>query len=203
MWFMILIQTLTNITHPDGSLRVDHYWTLPGYKSLLEIVQCQAAFEVVFAALKFTNNNPVAVFTQVLSRIFVLMMIFPLVPKGHYSIFQCALSWSIIESIRFPFYILKQFPSLDKSFLSNILGHLRYNAFIIVYITGVAGELLAIKEAFFNVRENDVKPYTVNMPNKYNFSFEFEYLLMILPLVYTFVFPQLYMMMCRHRTRFY
>jgi hypothetical protein len=47
------------------------------------------------------------------------------------------------------------------------------------------------------------KPYTIKMPNAWNFIFDFQIILFIAPFFYLAGFPQLYMHMWRQRARFY
>ena len=58
-------------------------------------------------------------------------------------IFMAGICWCIAETTRYPFY---QFKSLQP-----ILGHLRYNLFIVCYPIGVTGELLCFYGALLLV----------------------------------------------------
>ena len=160
--------------------------------------------DVVFSILRLTNNSVMATFPQYISRIFIVHGIFPYVqdPEGQYSIILCTLMWSIIEVIRFSFYSVKQFPKIADSKVSVILGYIRYNTFIPVYPLGVSGELIAIHSAYQTIILMEKKPFTIRMPNQWNFAFEYEYALMIIPLLYVVIFPQLYMHMFRQRAKF-
>ena len=57
---------------------------------------------------------------------------------------MATMCWSITEIVRFMFYTLKQL-NWDMSWrnpIGNIVGHLRYNLFIVLYPLGVSGELV-------------------------------------------------------------
>lgn len=119
-------------------------------------------------------------------------------PSNDVFIFMVALPWAITECIRYPFY---QFKSLQ-----SILGHLRYNLFIVLYPIGVAGELLCCYQLYLisNSLARKAKPYTIDMPNSINVAFDFEFAVTyILPVIYAFGFPPLYMYMLAQRKKFY
>ena len=108
------------------------------------------------------------------------------------------LPWAITECVRYPFYQFKV--------LQQYLGHLRYNLFIVLYPIGVAGELLCCYKLYqiSLTRARNDKPYTIDMPNTWNFAFDFETVVMyILPVIYLFGFPPLYMYMLSQRKKFY
>ena len=108
---------------------------------LLERIQYLQGMDVIFSLLSLTNNSVFAVFPQIASRCIVVKAIFPYVPKGHWAITLTVAMWCSIELIRYPFYTIKSVKMLQNGFLSSLFGHLRYNAFIIVYPLGVTGEL--------------------------------------------------------------
>jgi very-long-chain (3R)-3-hydroxyacyl-CoA dehydratase len=130
-------------------------------------------------------------------------MIFPYVPEGHFAVTLTLLMWSIIEIIRYPFYTIKALPVLKDGALAKFLGHLRYNAFIVNYPVGVLGELIACYGAYETMKKLDKMPFSLEMPNSYNFAFKFDYLLLSLPVVYGLFFPQLYGHMWIQRKKFY
>jgi hypothetical protein len=115
------------------------------------------------------------------------------------------INWSLIEVIRFGYYFLKEVA--PESMLCSIFGHLRYNVFIFAYILGVAGENIAIyygyQELVKNEEDGIFPPWTIRMPNAWNFVFEFRNFLQLSPFMYLGGFPGLYMHMWRQRARFY
>jgi hypothetical protein len=57
-WSIILGMTLCNIRDSEtGAFRMDQYWNVPHFKQLLDIFQCLQVLDVIFSALKWTNNN--------------------------------------------------------------------------------------------------------------------------------------------------
>ena len=104
--------------------------------------------DVIFSVIGLTNNSVMAVLPQILSRLIIVKLVFPYVPSDSYSIVLTTVNWCISELIRFPFYTIKAIPTLQNGFLGSVFGHLRYNAFIIVYPLGVFGELLAATHGY-------------------------------------------------------
>ena len=146
-WLVLLCMTLSDIA--QKGFRMDQYWTVPQYRTLLDTIQCLQVLDFVFAALKLTNNSVMTTFVQIFSRVAMVLAIFPLLkaPKSPndmstVGIFLCMINWSLIEVIRFGFYFAKA--QSPESGLSRLFGHLRYNVFIFAYILGVTGELFAI-----------------------------------------------------------
>ena len=56
---------------------MDQYWTVPGYRFVLECFQMMQALDVVFSILKFTRNQVITTFFQAFSRIGMVVLIFP------------------------------------------------------------------------------------------------------------------------------
>ena len=111
----------------------------------------------------------------------------------------------MIEVIRFGFYAAKA--AFGDNAITNFYGHLRYNVFIFAYILGVAGENFAIYYAYQNLNAIEAAgkklPWTIRMPNEWNFVFDFKSFLSITPIMYLGGFPGLYMHMWRQRGKFY
>ena len=84
---------------------------------------------------------------------FVAFGVFPYVAdsKGYAGIFMCAVAWSQVEVIRFSLYLSKQIPGLNNPTIANILGHFRYNTFILGYPIGVSGELISLYYAYQHI----------------------------------------------------
>eukprot|EP00347_Sterkiella_histriomuscorum_P003361 403364588 len=214
-WSYVFYLTVSNLvpTKPSDqptqnflkSLNYSHYYTIPQFRQFVEVFQTLQVLDVIFSILRFTNNSVMATFPQYVSRIFVVYGVFPYVanPDGQYSIILCVLMWSTIEVIRFSFYTVKQYQFLADSPIAVLLGYIRYNTFIPVYPTGVSGELLAVYHAVQTIQYMLIKPYTIRMPNQWNFAFDYQLYLTITPLFYILGFPGLYMHMFRQRAKFH
>ncbi|XDV30184.1 hypothetical protein PO909_033154 [Leuciscus waleckii] len=75
----------------------------------------------------------------------------------------------------------------------------RYTFFIVLYPMGVSGELLTIYAALPYVQKTGL--YSITLPNKYNFSFDYHTFLILIMISYIPLFPQLYFHMMRQRKK--
>ncbi|POI36232.1 hypothetical protein CIB84_000014, partial [Bambusicola thoracicus] len=93
------------------------------------------------------------------------------------SVLLFVVAWTITEIIRYSFYtfsLLNHLPYLIK--------WARYTLFIILYPMGVTGELLTIYAALPFVRQSGL--YSISLPNKYNFSFDYYTFLILVMISY-------------------
>ncbi|MCJ8732477.1 hypothetical protein PDJAM_G00211770 [Pangasius djambal] len=110
------------------------------------------------------------------------------------SVLLFVVAWTITEIIRYSFYtfsLLNHLPYLIK--------WARYTFFIVLYPMGVTGELLTIYAALPYVQKTGL--YSVTLPNKYNFSFDYYTFLILTMVSYIPLFPQLYFHMLRQRKK--
>merc|ERR1712226_1554351 len=176
-------------------------WISGNYKILYHIVEKQllifqtaAVLEILHAATGLVRSNPILTTFQVFCRVIVLWgVIYPIV-KVQINL-GCALllfAWTITEMIRYSYY---SFTLLG--YLPSVLNYLRYTLFIVLYPIGVTGELLCIYRALPIVKETDL--FSLHLPNKWNFSFEYYYVLFGTFPLYVVLFPQLYFHMFKQR----
>ncbi|KAB0390680.1 hypothetical protein E2I00_007924 [Balaenoptera physalus] len=93
------------------------------------------------------------------------------------SVLLFVIAWTITEIIRYSFYtfsLLNHLPYLIK--------WARYTLFIVLYPMGVSGELLTIYAALPFVRQSGL--YSISLPNKYNFSFDYYTFLILIMISY-------------------
>lgn len=86
--------------------------------------------------------------------------------------------WSIVEVPRYLFYLFK----LLEMDMPKALLFLRYNLFYVLYPLGMLGEVLAIWNALPLIRETH--PFSVELPNRWNFVFNYYYLSLFWILLY-------------------
>ena len=87
--------------------------------------------------------------------------------------------------------------------LGRLIGHLRWNLFLILYPVGALGDGLAGCFTIPVLKATDPMPYSISMPNKYNFAFNMAYFLTVLPLGYILQFPVNFAHLLRKRREFY
>ncbi|XP_013787575.1 very-long-chain (3R)-3-hydroxyacyl-CoA dehydratase 2-like, partial [Limulus polyphemus] len=74
-----------------------------------------------------------------------------------------------------------------------------YSLFVVLYPTGVTGEILTMLAAFPYIR--DRQTLSILLPNRANISFHFHYVLIGILLSYVPFFPQLFGHLLKQRRR--
>mmetsp|Transcript_5464 Transcript_5464/g.4158 ORF Transcript_5464/g.4158 Transcript_5464/m.4158 type:complete len:125 (+) Transcript_5464:303-677(+) len=110
--------------------------------------------------------------------------------------------FAIIESIRYPYYFLKQRGSTNNP-IAKLLGALRYNAFIVVYPIGAMGEVLVAFGCLPAFLRTEPRPYSLAMPNPYNFAWDIVTLIYCMPIIYITTWPLNYKYMFVQRSQYY
>uniref|UniRef100_A0A3P9L605 Very-long-chain (3R)-3-hydroxyacyl-CoA dehydratase n=1 Tax=Oryzias latipes TaxID=8090 RepID=A0A3P9L605_ORYLA len=133
---------------------------------------------------------------EVLSRVFLTWAVTHSVREvqSEDSVLLFVTAWTVTEIIRYSFYtfsLLNHLPYLIK--------WARYTFFVLLYPMGVTGELLTIYAALPYVQKTGL--YSVTLPNKYNFSFDYYTFLILIMISYIPLFPQLYFHMLRQRKK--
>ncbi|ELK23348.1 3-hydroxyacyl-CoA dehydratase 2 [Myotis davidii] len=179
---------------PPSWLAVNLHITLisqwDGYRSQEEI------FQILHCAIGIVPSSVVLTSFQVMSRVFLIWAVTHSVKEvqSEDSVLLFVIAWTITEIIRYSFYtfsLLNHLPYLIK--------WARYTLFIVLYPMGVSGELLTIYAALPFVRQAGL--YSISLPNKYNFSFDYYAFLILIMISYIPLFPQLYFHMIHQRRK--
>ena len=196
-----------------GDYTFDQYWqisnTWPSFREALEIAQGLQIIDIVYSALGVTNNSLGQVAPQILSRLAVLWYVLPYVSHGNPAVFMATLCWSITEVVRFTFYSLKTLDiDISTNLQASIVGHLRYNSFIILYPVGVTGELLCFYSCWlYCIKRREAAmsvPLTLKLPNAYNFAFDYPWFISrLVPFVYSLALPMNYMTLLAQRSKYF
>jgi len=153
----------------------------------LMVFQTGAVLEVIHSLIKIVPNSPGVTLVQVFSRVFLLWPIVYLVPESRHQIgFPMMISaWYITETLRYLYYSCSLL-----NFIPSFLKWCRYSFFILLYPIGITGELICCYFALphYEATQN----FSISLPNSYNFTFSFWYLIVVIMLLYIPVFPQLY-----------
>ncbi|ENN79521.1 very-long-chain (3R)-3-hydroxyacyl-CoA dehydratase hpo-8 [Dendroctonus ponderosae] len=174
-----------------------------GNKTLYDTVRCAlnvfqnaAILEVIHAATGMIRSSAVMTAFQVASRVAVVcgVLLATNSARTGLGLPLALIAWSVTEIIRYSNYTFNL-----VSTVPYFLKYLRYTTFIVLYPIGVTGELLCIWAAQKEV--GDGRLYTIDMPNKYNFIFNYQLLLWFMMLLYIPLFPQLYMYMFGQRRK--
>ncbi|CAM2100624.1 very-long-chain (3R)-3-hydroxyacyl-CoA dehydratase 2 [Caretta caretta] len=179
------------------------YLTKGSYHSLyysiekpLKFFQTGALLEILHCAFGIVPSSVVLTAFQVMSRVFLTWAVTHSVKEvqNEDSVLLFVVAWTISEIIRYSFYtfsLLNHLPYLIK--------WARYTLFIVLYPMGVSGELLTIYAALPFVRQAGL--YSISLPNKYNFSFDYYTFLILVMISYIPIFPQLYFHMLHQRRK--
>uniref|UniRef100_A0A8C5BIJ7 Very-long-chain (3R)-3-hydroxyacyl-CoA dehydratase n=1 Tax=Gadus morhua TaxID=8049 RepID=A0A8C5BIJ7_GADMO len=162
----------------------------------LKFFQTGAVLEVIIGPEGIVPSSLVLTGFQVLSRVFLTWAVTHSVREvqSEDSVLLFVTAWTVTEIIRYSFYtfsLLNHLPYLIK--------WARYTFFIVLYPMGVSGELLTIYAALPYVQKTGL--YSITLPNKYNFSFDYYSFLILAMVSYIPLFPQLYFHMLRQRKK--
>lgn len=135
--------------------------------------------EVLHAAIRFVPSSPVTTFIQILSRLVLVWGVLVPIPAARSSLGVPLLlvAWSIAECTRYFYYGFHLYDSAP-----HLATWLRYTLFIVLYPMGVSGELLTTYAALPTI--SAAKMWSIELPNPYNISFYYDYVLVLFMLSY-------------------
>ena len=109
---------------------------------LLVLVQTSAALEMVHSLLRLVRSPFMGTFMQVMSRLFLIHVVTlrSTEAQAHWSLYLMIVSWSLVEIPRYLFYTLAL--HLDAANIPSLLFKLRYSLFMILYPSGITGEMI-------------------------------------------------------------
>ncbi|XP_073977816.1 3-hydroxyacyl-CoA dehydratase 2 [Rhodnius prolixus] len=170
----------------------DGYDSLPGtYDAVGPVFKFAQLFqflEVMHPIFGYTKGNPMVPLAQVTGRAIVLFIMIELEPRMQTKpvVFYLFLIWSIIEVVRYPYYIT----DIYKRTI-GLLTWLRYTIWIPLYPLGALCEGIIILRNIPYFEET--QRFVVSMPNSWNFSFHMPTLMKLYLLV--LFFPGIYALM--------
>jgi len=164
-------------------------------KSLF-LFQTMAILEIIHPIVGLVKTSVITTMFQVSSRLFIIWGVLGPVPRTQHSIGFILLltAWSITEILRYSYYAFSQL-----NMAPYVLTYLRYTLFIVLYPIGVTGEIMSIIRALPIVKDTDL--YSWGMPNSWNISLNYYYVLILVLPAYVIIFPQLYSHMFRQRSK--
>ena len=92
---------------------------------------------------------------------------------------------------------------LVKTRLGRLVGHFRWNLFLVLYPIGALGDGLAGCFTIPVLKAQDHMSYSMSMPNNYNFAFNMAYFLTAMPIMYIAQFPINFGHLLKKRREFY
>eukprot|EP00898_Chlorokybus_atmophyticus_P005568 jgi/Chlat1/6011/Chrsp4S06315 len=160
-------------------------------------VQSTMSLEIIHAMIGLVPSPIMATLPQVGSRLFVLWAVlysFPQV-RSEPAVLSLVVSWAITEVIRYSFFTMK----VTTGDAPRFLLWLRYTTFYVLYVTGISSEVYLIWKALPHIQAS--KLYSVTLPNKLNFAFDFYIATLGVLAAYVPGSPFLYLYMVSQRSR--
>ncbi|KAJ2949608.1 hypothetical protein O0L34_g15530 [Tuta absoluta] len=160
--------------------------------SAMKFLQLMQYLEVMHPLFGYTKGGALVPFLQVSGRAFVLFAMIEAEPRMQTKpvIFYLFLVWSMIEVVRYPYYISQ----LYKKEI-YILTWLRYSMWIPLYPLGILCESIIILRNIPYFEET--QRFTISLPNEWNFAFHLPTFLRVYLLILTF--PGMYLVMAHMR----
>ncbi|KAM7538943.1 hypothetical protein Aperf_G00000055711 [Anoplocephala perfoliata] len=137
-------------------------------EQVLRIFQTLAILEVIHAYLRLVRSSPLTTAIQVGSRLLIVWGVLYLYPavKVHESLVKLMfLSWCLADATRYLYYLINIFMEPPQ-----LLTFLRYSLFLILYPTGILGEVLLTWYSLSYASKDPWLHYP--LPNITNFGFD-------------------------------
>lgn len=193
-WSMVLSKAVVHIKENnsfDGLYKQVEFW--------LKISQSAALLELLHSMFGLVRSSIANALPQVASRIFILWIILdPLVMEdigaaNTIGFPMLLFAWSITEIIRYSYYATALIDAVPYA-----LQWCRYSFFLVLYPTGVSGELICMYRSFPEARRTG--KFSILLPNRLNFGFDFVFGCYLIFAAYGPVFYQLFtFMLCQRK----
>jgi len=138
-WGYILGLCLTGLKEGNSVLEI---WNVMGIP--LMYVQSSAFLEILHSALGMVRSPLSSTFIQVMSRLVVIWgyTYWAKECHAHWSLLLMVISWCAVEVPRYLFYALNLLPQFSGDKMPGPLFAARYSLFMLLYPTGISGEML-------------------------------------------------------------
>lgn len=186
--FYLAVKTLRESSHQSVYAAVE--------KPLI-LAQSAALLEIFHSLIGIVRSPVSATLPQVSSRLYVtwgILYSFPEI-RTHFLVASLVISWSITEIIRYSFFGVKEVFGFTPSWLL----WLRYSTFLLLYPSGITSEVGLIYYALPYMRESG--KYSIRMPNKWNFAFDYYYNALVILGFYVPGSPHMYGYMLGQRKK--
>lgn len=159
--------------------------------------QTLALLEVVHCVMGLVSSSAFLTLIQILSRLMVVWGILVPVPESQdqMGIVMLLVAWCLAEITRYAFYGTSLYNSCPY-----LLVWCRYSFFLVLYPTGVSGEIVTMLAALPYIRKRNLFSY--QLPNALNFSFDYYTVVILIIASYAPFFPQLFGHLLKQRKRF-
>lgn len=184
--FMYIVTVMTVRYFKDGPNSMEGTYEAVGH--VMKFCQLMQLLEITHPLFGYTKGGVLMPLVQVLGRNIIVFCMIEAEPRMWEKpvIFYLFLIWSLIELVRYPYYI-SQLLKIN----SVLLVWLRYTIWIPLYPLGFLCEGVVILRDIPYFEET--QRFTVSLPNSLNFTFHFPTVMRIYLLV--LFFPAMYVLM--------
>ncbi|KMT09269.1 hypothetical protein BVRB_6g133690 [Beta vulgaris subsp. vulgaris] len=163
----------------------------------LLLAQTAAILEIVHGLIGLIRSPITATLPQIGSRLYVTWGILYSFPEtqSHFLVSSLVISWAVTEIIRYSFFGMKEVFGSAPSWLQ----WLRYSTFMLLYPIGISSEVGLIYTALPYMKTTE--KYSIRMPNKWNFSFDYFYNALLVLGVYVPGSPHMFNYMRAQRSK--
>ncbi|XP_008236125.1 PREDICTED: very-long-chain (3R)-3-hydroxyacyl-CoA dehydratase PASTICCINO 2A [Prunus mume] len=190
-WLQVLYLALKTLNESG------HQHVYKAVERPLILAQSAAVLEILHGLVGLVRSPISATLPQIGSRLYLTWGILWSFPEtqSHILVSSLVISWSITEIIRYAFFGMKE----ALGFAPSWLLWLRYSTFILLYPTGITSEVGLIYIALQYIQKSE--KYSIRMPNKWNFSFDYFYAAIIALGIYVPGSPHMYRYMLSQRKK--
>eukprot|EP00760_Papus_ankaliazontas_P028200 PhM_4_TR357/c0_g1_i1/m.63546/K10703/PHS1, PAS2; very-long-chain (3R)-3-hydroxyacyl-CoA dehydratase len=156
----------------------------PAVIAPLTLFQTGAVIEIFHCLVRLVRSPVATTAMQVFSRVAVVwgtLKIGCATANDSVAVSTLVTAWSLAELIRYSFYCVDQY---NKDAVPRWLKWLRYSGFAVLYPVGIASEIACWWNSLAYVKATET--YTVRMPNKWNFGFDYHTFIWVLFAIYPF-----------------
>ncbi|CAG0914548.1 unnamed protein product [Notodromas monacha] len=157
--------------------RVETLWSQ--VETTVVVFQTLAVLEILHSLLRLVRSSVAVTVMQVASRLFLVwyVCLVSVDSRRSYGVPLMLTAWTSVEVIRYSYYAFGIVGMEPK-----LIQWLRYTAFIVLYPMGVSGEMICASNALKYYAEE--RPFSLDMPNILNATFDSYYLLVFTMLTY-------------------
>jgi len=167
----------------------------------LQFTQSLATLEIFHSLLGLVRSPLLTTGLQVSSRLFIVWGIAHVAPltQTTFGFTMAALSWATVEPVRYLYYTLTLLYT-SVTAIPYALTWLRYSLFMVLYPTGISGEIWCVLVALPWLARHP-RVLSVSMPNAWNFAFSYWWFCVVLLAVYVPGTPHLVGLMWNQRKK--
>ncbi|XP_068151117.1 very-long-chain (3R)-3-hydroxyacyl-CoA dehydratase 3 [Drosophila tropicalis] len=176
--YLYIVCVMGILYYRDGPDSISKTYANVG--NAFKFVQLLQYLEVMHPLFGYTKGSPLVPFFQVSGRNFILFLMIEAETRMYTKpvVFYVFIIWSLVELVRYPYYLSQL---LGREL--GLLTWLRYTIWIPLYPMGIVCEGIIVLRSIPYIEET--KRFTVEMPNKWNITFDMVLFLKVYLLLLT------------------